>query len=160
MLGMGPREGWSRWDLVEALIPEAEMQGFDAELRSLSQGLATYEAAFDHLAELNGVARRQGRPQGARAGLRKRFDRRATVFDTLPPWRTSSCPMAASTRPRVEQISDAIEGSGYNLWWDKALNASRRLCDGDRGADRRRPLRRRRLVGAGAPVALGPRRGQ
>jgi elongation factor G len=55
MLGMGPREGWSRWDLVEALIPEAEMQGFDAELRSLSQGLATYEASFDHLAELNGV---------------------------------------------------------------------------------------------------------
>jgi elongation factor G len=54
MLGMGPREGWSRWDQVDALIPEAEMQGFDAELRSLSQGLATYEAKFDHLAELNG----------------------------------------------------------------------------------------------------------
>jgi elongation factor G len=55
MLGMGPREGWSRWDQVEALIPEAEMQGFDAELRSLSQGLATYQAEFDHLSELNGV---------------------------------------------------------------------------------------------------------
>jgi elongation factor G len=55
MLGMEPREGWSRWDQVEALIPESEMQGFDAELRSLSQGLATYEAAFDHLAELNGT---------------------------------------------------------------------------------------------------------
>ncbi|HEV2817424.1 MAG TPA: elongation factor G [Allosphingosinicella sp.] len=55
MLGMGPREGWSHWDLIEALIPEAEMQGFDAELRSLSQGLATYEAEFDHLAELNGA---------------------------------------------------------------------------------------------------------
>jgi elongation factor G len=54
MLGMGPREGWSRWDLIEALIPESEMQGFDAELRSMSQGLATYEAAFDHLSELNG----------------------------------------------------------------------------------------------------------
>jgi elongation factor G len=55
MLGMEPREGWSRWDKVEALIPEAEMQGFDAELRSLSQGLATYQAEYDHLAELNGV---------------------------------------------------------------------------------------------------------
>ncbi len=54
MLGMGPREGWSRWDEVQALIPESEMQGFDAELRSLSQGLATYRAEFDHLAELNG----------------------------------------------------------------------------------------------------------
>ncbi|HST36417.1 MAG TPA: elongation factor G [Allosphingosinicella sp.] len=55
MLGMDSREGWSRWDEVEAMIPEAEMQGFDAELRSISQGLATYTAEFDHLAELNGV---------------------------------------------------------------------------------------------------------
>src|SRR3954451_11635515 len=29
-----------------------------------------------------------------------------------------------STRSRVEQISGAMEASGYNLWWDKALNAS------------------------------------
>jgi len=54
MLGMAPREGWSRWDKVEALMPESELQGLDAELRSLSQGLATYTAEFDHLAELNG----------------------------------------------------------------------------------------------------------
>jgi elongation factor G len=55
MLGMDSRTGWSRWDKVEALVPEAELQGLDAELRSLSQGLATYEAEFDHLAELNGT---------------------------------------------------------------------------------------------------------
>jgi elongation factor G len=54
MLGMGPREGWERWDQVEVLMPEAELQGLDAELRSLSQGLASYRAEFDHLAELNG----------------------------------------------------------------------------------------------------------
>jgi elongation factor G len=54
MLGMEPREGWSRWDRVEALMPEAELYGLDAELRSLSQGLASYESRFDHLAELNG----------------------------------------------------------------------------------------------------------
>jgi elongation factor G len=54
MLGMGPREGWPGWDRIEALIPEAELTGLEAELRSLSQGLATYEAEFDHLAELNG----------------------------------------------------------------------------------------------------------
>lgn len=54
MLGMDSRPGWSRWDVVEALVPEAELQGLDAELRSVSQGLATYEAEFDHLAELNG----------------------------------------------------------------------------------------------------------
>jgi elongation factor G len=55
MLGIDAREGWSRWDKIEALIPEAEMQGLDAELRSLSQGLASYTSEFDHLAELNGT---------------------------------------------------------------------------------------------------------
>lgn len=55
MLGMGPRDGWPGWDRVEALIPEAEMAGLEAEFRSQSQGLATYEAEFDHLAELNGT---------------------------------------------------------------------------------------------------------
>jgi elongation factor G len=55
MLGMDTRPGWSRWDTVEALVPEAELQGLDAELRSISQGLATYESEFDHLAELNGI---------------------------------------------------------------------------------------------------------
>jgi len=54
MLGLTPREGWAGWDRVEALIPEAELSGLEAELRSQSQGLATYEAEFDHLAELNG----------------------------------------------------------------------------------------------------------
>ena len=54
MLGMGPREGWTGWDRIEALIPEAELTGLEAELRSMSQGLASYEAEFDHLAELSG----------------------------------------------------------------------------------------------------------
>ncbi|MCY7280662.1 MAG: elongation factor G [Sphingomonas bacterium] len=55
MLGMGPRDGWPGWDRVEALLPESELAGLEAELRSLSQGLATYEADYDHLAELNGT---------------------------------------------------------------------------------------------------------
>jgi elongation factor G len=54
MLGMAPRDGWAGWDRIDALIPEAELAGLEAELRSQSQGLATYEAEHDHLAELNG----------------------------------------------------------------------------------------------------------
>jgi len=54
MLGLGPRDGWTGWDRIDALLPEAELSGLEAELRSQSQGLATYEAEFDHLAELNG----------------------------------------------------------------------------------------------------------
>ena len=55
MLGMGPREGWTGWDRIDALIPESELDGLEAELRSLSHGLASYEAEFDHLAEVSAV---------------------------------------------------------------------------------------------------------
>jgi elongation factor G len=44
MLGMEPREGWSRWETIEALVPEAELRAFGTELRSYSQGMASYEA--------------------------------------------------------------------------------------------------------------------
>src|SRR5262249_13517704 len=53
MVGFVPKDGWSRWDMIEVLLPEAELQGLEAELRSLSQGMARYEAHFDHLAEVN-----------------------------------------------------------------------------------------------------------
>lgn len=53
MLGIAPLDGWSRWDAIELLMPEAELAGLDPELRSLSQGLAQFEARFDHLAELS-----------------------------------------------------------------------------------------------------------
>lgn len=67
MLGMTPREGWSDWDIVEALLPEAELHGLEAELRSLSQGMARYEAHFDHLAEVhaklaNGIVQKVREP--------------------------------------------------------------------------------------------------
>ncbi|MDQ3145277.1 MAG: elongation factor G, partial [Pseudomonadota bacterium] len=55
MLGMAPRDGWTGWDRIDALIPESELDGLEAELRSLSQGLASYEASFDHLAEVSGA---------------------------------------------------------------------------------------------------------
>src|SRR5690606_35782212 len=53
MRGMAPREGWSRWQTIEALIPEAALRAFGTELRSMSQGMASYEARHDHLAEVN-----------------------------------------------------------------------------------------------------------
>jgi elongation factor G len=54
MLGMEPRDGWHRWDKVEALLPSSALQGLDADLRSMSQGLASYTAEFDHLQEISG----------------------------------------------------------------------------------------------------------
>jgi elongation factor G len=54
ILGLSPHPDWARWDRVEALLPEAALHGLDAELRSLSQGLAGFTAGFDHLQELSG----------------------------------------------------------------------------------------------------------
>lgn len=52
MLRMTPLEGWSNWDVIEVLLPEAGLLGLEAEIRSMSQGMAHYEARFDHLAEV------------------------------------------------------------------------------------------------------------
>jgi elongation factor G len=54
ILGLSPHPDWTRWERVESLLPESGLHGLDAELRSLSQGLASFTAAFDHLAELGG----------------------------------------------------------------------------------------------------------
>jgi elongation factor G len=35
-------------------LPHAERQNFIIELRSLTQGLATFEAVFDHMVEVSG----------------------------------------------------------------------------------------------------------
>lgn len=54
ILGFDSREGWIGWDTVEAEIPQAELHDLIVELRSLTQGVGTFEQAFDHLAELTG----------------------------------------------------------------------------------------------------------
>lgn len=54
ILGFDARVDWPGWDLVRALMPEAELQGLIVEIRSASQGVGTYASAFDHLAELTG----------------------------------------------------------------------------------------------------------
>lgn len=65
ILGFEPREGWEGWDLVRALIPEAEMDGLIVELRSATAGIGSYTARFDHLAELTGRQAEQARMQAA-----------------------------------------------------------------------------------------------
>ena len=54
ILGLSPHPDRPRWERVEALLPQAALHGLDAELRSLSQGLASFAAVFDHLSELAG----------------------------------------------------------------------------------------------------------
>jgi elongation factor G len=54
ILGYDSRPGWEGWDVLKALIPEAEIGDLIIELRSATAGVGSYASHFDHLAELNG----------------------------------------------------------------------------------------------------------
>jgi elongation factor G len=54
LMGFDVRDGWKGWDTVEAQMPLSEMTDIIVDLRSLTQGVGTFEMAFDHLAELTG----------------------------------------------------------------------------------------------------------
>ncbi|MHB2167722.1 elongation factor G [Alsobacter sp. R-9] len=54
ILGYDSRPGWDGWDILKALVPEAEIGDLIIELRSATAGVGTFHASFDHLAELAG----------------------------------------------------------------------------------------------------------
>jgi elongation factor G len=54
ILGFDARPDWDGWDIVQAYIPESEMQDVIIELRSATAGSASFTAEFDHLAEVTG----------------------------------------------------------------------------------------------------------
>jgi elongation factor G len=54
ILGLAPKAGWSGWEEIEAYLPEAQIQDFISELRGVTQGLGSFEAAFDHMSEVTG----------------------------------------------------------------------------------------------------------
>ncbi|KAF0183738.1 MAG: elongation factor G [Hyphomonadaceae bacterium] len=54
ILGFDARDGWPGWDRIEAYLPQADRHDLIIDLRSITQGLGTYEAAFAHMAELTG----------------------------------------------------------------------------------------------------------
>lgn len=54
ILGFDARPGWDGWDVIEAHIPEFEIQDLIIELRSATAGTGSFEAKFDHLVDLTG----------------------------------------------------------------------------------------------------------
>lgn len=54
ILGFDTREGWSGWDCVRALMPEAEIGELIVELRSATAGAGSFTRQFDHMAEVTG----------------------------------------------------------------------------------------------------------
>jgi len=54
LMGFDARPGWNGWDVVEALIPEAEIADLIIELRSATAGVGTFTAEFNKMAEVSG----------------------------------------------------------------------------------------------------------
>ncbi|NEU82283.1 elongation factor G [Nostoc sp. UIC 10630] len=52
ILGYEGRNDWQGWDNVSAYLPQAEMQNFIVELRSLTLGVGSFHWQYDHLQEV------------------------------------------------------------------------------------------------------------
>ncbi|MBD2343390.1 elongation factor G [Anabaena subtropica] len=52
ILGYEGRHDWQGWDNVSAYLPQAEMQNFIVELRSLTLGVGSFHWEYDHLQEV------------------------------------------------------------------------------------------------------------
>jgi elongation factor G len=54
ILSFDTREGWAGWDVVRAMIPEAEIGNLIVEIRSATAGAGSFTTGFDHMAEITG----------------------------------------------------------------------------------------------------------
>ena len=52
ILGYEARSDWKNWDKISAYLPQAEMQNFIVELRSLTMGVGFFNWQYDHLQEV------------------------------------------------------------------------------------------------------------
>jgi elongation factor G len=52
ILGYEGIHDWQGWDSVSAYLPQAEMQNFIVELRSLTLGVGSFHWEYDHLQEV------------------------------------------------------------------------------------------------------------
>lgn len=55
ILGFDAREGWLGWEILSTMMPEKELRDLIIDLRSVTQGVGTYSASYDHLQELTGA---------------------------------------------------------------------------------------------------------
>ncbi len=63
ILGFDAKPDWEGWDVLEALVPQAEMEGLIVELRSATSGVGSFTTRFNHMAEALGKAAEAARPK-------------------------------------------------------------------------------------------------
>jgi elongation factor G len=68
ILGYDARPGWPGWEVLNAMIPEAEIGDLIVELRSATAGVGTFSTRFDHMAELSGRPAELAMAAGQKAG--------------------------------------------------------------------------------------------
>lgn len=56
ILGYDARPGWEDWIALDALVPEAEMDGLVVQLRSATAGVGAFTSRFEKMAEASGSA--------------------------------------------------------------------------------------------------------
>lgn len=56
ILGYDARPGWADWIALDALLPEAELDGLVVQLRSATAGVGSYASRFEKMAEASGPA--------------------------------------------------------------------------------------------------------
>ncbi|MBL8631206.1 MAG: elongation factor G [Rhodospirillaceae bacterium] len=54
IMGFDTREDWPGWDVIRVHMPESKMTNLITEIRSISQGVGTYDSKFSHYQELIG----------------------------------------------------------------------------------------------------------
>ncbi len=54
ILGFDAKPGWQGWDVVDAYLPQSEMNDLIIEIRSQTMGVGFFTWQFDHLQELEG----------------------------------------------------------------------------------------------------------
>ncbi len=54
ILGFDCKAGWKHWDVLQAYLPQSDMQDLIVELRSMTMGVGTFSWHFDHMQELAG----------------------------------------------------------------------------------------------------------
>ena len=68
LLGFDARPGWKGWDVVEALIPQAEIRDLIVDLRSATAGVGTFKGQLRSPRRTDRQARGSGDREGRRQG--------------------------------------------------------------------------------------------
>ncbi len=157
LLGYDARDGWSGWDEVSALMPEAEIADMIVEIRSVTQGVGTFRTEFDHLQELVGrtaeriveETKKRRRPsarpsQGSEAASRRLLSC-ARLACILIPWNGST---GDGSHVQQKVRDGGRPGDGHRTVIDPAS----RKPSWEAGAGVRRSRTLRRLQDLACPV--------